>query len=77
MRITEVQLPMSEVSGQMMLQVCLTGERAFALRFWLGLPLMRLGAWIAGLGGIELVPPEGGYPPIPRPIPPPPERRTR
>ena len=49
----DMEFTAGELVKQITLQVKITRMKRFNARLWMGLRLISLGAWIAGLGGVE------------------------
>ena len=47
-------IAMSEVTGGLIVKLTVTGVRVATLRFRAMALIMRFGAWVGGVGGVEL-----------------------
>lgn len=45
---TIAKLPMSDVTRNLELKICVTGVKTWRVRLWLGALLMRFAAWVIG-----------------------------
>jgi hypothetical protein len=45
----ELKIPMSEVVSKITMTIFVTGQRTFALRFWLGIKLLKFAAFVIGM----------------------------
>lgn len=53
MATLEAAARIRETTRRMTMIVDVKGLRVSSLRFWLAKPFMRLGCWIAGIGGVR------------------------
>lgn len=46
---TEIEVPISDFTGRIIVNIKVTGMKVFKLRLWLGGAFIKLGLWIARL----------------------------